>query len=136
MNGGCVTRALRAAKYGDIKTIKRLKVTRALHCRDEEGATCVHYAARSGHLEILKFLVVDCKLPADVRSNIGATPAHDASASGALSTLQWLIKHAGVSPNELDDGGATVLHVAARYGRLNILKWLVLRVFKFSIILA
>lgn len=81
---------------------------------DDFGATCVHYAARSGNTKVLRFLVKSCRMKANVRSKVGSTPAHDAAALGKLSALIWLLKNGECCVFDEDNEGATVLHVSAR----------------------
>lgn len=81
---------------------------------DDFGATCVHYAARGGHVKVLDFLVNKCTMRANVRSFVGATPAHDAAAMGKLPALVWLLRNTDCTLWDRDKDGATVLHIAAR----------------------
>lgn len=89
---------------------------------DYIGASCFHYAARGGHLEILKFITEKVALlpnfscqDSDVpKSFVGATPLHDAASLGHLEVLQYLSK---IWPNSLwmtDEEGSSVMEVAAR----------------------
>lgn len=122
---------LLACWLGDLDYLRDLCRQRALNlfvC-DYVGASCFHYAARGGHVEILRFLVEEarcqglyskdgqgeppcCKVP---RSLVGATPLHDAASLGHLQVLQFLAKVWPKSLQMADDEGSTVMDVAARY---------------------
>ena len=82
--------------------------------QDRFGATCVHYAARSGNVQTLQFLIQTCKMRSNIRNFMGSTPCHDAAALGKLSALIWLIKNSECSLNDKGNEGVTVLHVSSR----------------------
>eukprot|EP00731_Ephydatia_muelleri_P029522 Em0021g45a len=95
-----------------------------LNERDEYGATPIHYAARSGKLECLMWLVTKSGISPNAVSENGATAAHDAAAAGRLECLQYLLTNTHCSAKDVTKEGATVLHMACRFGRLNAVKWL------------
>ncbi|XP_042236625.1 uncharacterized protein LOC121875934 [Homarus americanus] len=107
---------LLACRLGDLEYLQDLaKQSRLNPCaRDLQGATCVHYAARGGHLHILRFLLEDQGQRQVMKCDVGATPLHDAAALGHLDTLKYLRKHSKHTLDLTDKDGATVLHVAAR----------------------
>lgn len=89
--------ALVAAKGGDVSTLERLLKAGSLGpgITDTLGAGLVHHAARAGHLDCIRFLVQQAKLPGNQRAHNGATPAHDAAATGHLAELCWLVLNGG-----------------------------------------
>lgn len=88
-----------AARQGDIETLKVQLAGHALNkqVKDSLGATPVHYAARTGNLTCLRFLVDEAGLAGNHLANNGASPAHDAAATGNLACLQWLLTQGGCS---------------------------------------
>ncbi len=107
-----VTSALRAASKGDVSTLSNLRKHVSLKgCCDKFGATLVHYAARTGKVECVEWLVKVVGLSGTKPASNGAAPAHDAAATGNLDCLQWLIDHGGNSEVERDSCGATPLHL-------------------------
>ena len=129
------TRVLKAARSGDVESLQLLGVmpTGAApgaglspsQCMDDTGAGPIHYAARAGKLDALRYLVKECGLVAHGTTKVGATPAHDAAATGQLDCLRWLLETTACDMEDRDEAGATVVHLAARYGHLRCLKWLV-----------
>ena len=83
-------RALDAAKNNDVETFRSLKLelsglSASDVCDEVDGASCVHIAARGGHVDFLQRLatVNNTLNTGPPRSKIGATPLHDAAATGA-----------------------------------------------------
>ncbi|XP_005411255.1 PREDICTED: espin-like protein [Chinchilla lanigera] len=118
--------ALAAAKGGDVATLERLLEAGTLGpgITDNLGAGLVHHAARAGHLDCVRFLVQQAKLPGNQRAQNGATPAHDAAATGHLATLCWLILNGGCGLQDRDTSGVSPLHLAARFGHPALVEWL------------
>lgn len=106
------TKALSAASKGDLETLRSLKARLNLsECCDKFGASPVHYAARAGKVDCLRWLIQTAGVSGNKSANNGATPAHDAAATGQLDCLQWLIQNGGCSANGRDACGATPLHL-------------------------
>ncbi|KAL8581845.1 hypothetical protein ACOMHN_010219 [Nucella lapillus] len=113
---------LLAARNGDLSELKSEKVTESV--QDDHGASCLHYAARGGSVEVLKYLVSSRSFRPTRRSKVGATALHDAAATGNLEALRWLLEQDGVKVDDQDGTGATVAQLAARYGHTQMLEWL------------
>ncbi len=107
------TKALSAASKGDLNTLKSIKDQNVnlSECSDKFGATPVHYAARAGKVDCLRWLIQTAGVSGNKPANNGATPAHDAAATGQLDCLQWLIQNGGCSASDTDSCGATPLHL-------------------------
>ncbi|XP_074048812.1 espin-like protein [Macrotis lagotis] len=120
-------RALLAAKYGDLTTLKQLFEDGVLDpaVTDSLGAGLVHHASRAGQLDCLKFLVEQVKLPGNQRANNRATPVHDAAAMGHLAELHWLVREGGYRAQDQDVSGVSPLHLAARFGHPMLVEWLI-----------
>ncbi|XP_051694216.2 espin-like protein [Oryctolagus cuniculus] len=119
-------RALEAAQDGDMATLELLLEAGALGpgITDALGAGLVHHAARTGHLDCVKFLVQRAKLPGDQRAHNGATPVHDAAATGSLAELCWLVRDGGCGLQDQDASGVSPLHLAARFAHPTLVEWL------------
>ncbi|CAN7987456.1 unnamed protein product, partial [Ixodes pacificus] len=108
--------ALMAAYQGDLLALCWLQQHHAdcLRVCDSVGGSCVHYAARGGHVKALRFLVQAVGLRPHARDVAGASPAHEAAAAGKTRALRWLLVHTACKVRDVDREGATVLHIAAR----------------------
>lgn len=112
MSGALINKALSAAGKGDLATLKALKDQIDLnHTADKFGATPVHYAARAGKVDCIRWLVQSAGLSGNKSANNGATPAHDAAATGQIDCLQWLVQYGGCGATARDSCGATPLHL-------------------------
>ena len=88
-----------------------------------EGRTPILCAAKSGHLDIVKFLATFTNNP-NFPSNEGVTPIHTAAFSGHLETVEFLVGLTD-TPLAVNNNGTTPIISAARKGHLEIVKFLV-----------
>lgn len=117
--GRCDTAVLlRACRRGDVHLVQTLQrrygTDPLLRLRDCRGATCLHHAARGGHIAVLRQLTIGARDTAP-RTVVGATPLHDTAVLGQLGALKWLLQHTTCSLRDTDLEGCTVMHLAARY---------------------
>ena len=117
--------AIHAAKRGHTRClIMAYNQLGGSNQKDEYGASPIHFAARFGKLECLKWLVKNSKVTPNAKSMNGDTAAHDAAAMGNLDCLEYLLKNTKCSVDDTTVDGATVLHFACTFGRLGVVKWL------------
>ncbi|XP_044293504.1 ankyrin repeat domain-containing protein 39 [Varanus komodoensis] len=104
-----------AALNGDLEGVRRqvLKHGKASE-PDSFGYTALHYASRSGHYGVCRFLL-ESGATCSARTNGGATPLHRAAYCGHTEVAQLLLAH-GADPAATDDEGKTCLHKAAENG--------------------
>ncbi|XP_070820796.1 ankyrin repeat domain-containing protein 39 [Chaetodon trifascialis] len=113
-----------AAMDGDLQRVSSLvqKGTDP-NLRDSAGYTALHYASRSGHQAVCRFLLENgaCASP---RTPGGATPLHRSAYCGHLDVVRLLLQHRA-DPMLCDDDGASPLHKAAEQGHQEVCELLV-----------
>jgi ankyrin repeat protein len=90
----------------------------------ENGHTLVHWACKTGHLEILKFLFdKGMSITEKTDNNWRLSPLHIASGKGRLNILKFLFEQKDQQCNDIngqDQTGKTPLHYAAIEGRADV----------------
>ncbi len=118
-----------AAKNGDLDEIKRLlkENPALLNEQDNEGRTPLHTAAECGHLNIVRYLVDEEKVPVNEKNGYGygVTPLHCAVENGHLAIVSYFVGEKGVSCDESSAEGFTPLRTAIQRGHLTIVRYLV-----------
>ncbi|KAL6179422.1 hypothetical protein ACLB2K_050937 [Fragaria x ananassa] len=106
-----------------LKNLDLHSAVRAIDPRDKFGDTAVHVAARQGHVNIVKELMLlmtheDLKM-GNAR---GDTALHVAAANGQLQTVKELVLLMGEKRN---NEGDTALHLAVQWEEVDVVKELV-----------
>ena len=119
---------LRLCTKGDLARLRELlgnlSAEQIETIRDNHKASCLHYAARAGSINVLEYLVLEKNLSAHLVSEIGATCLHDAGVKGDLSVIEWIVKNTTLNLLSKDSDGATIAHLASKFNHLSILEWL------------
>ena len=71
--------------------------------QDVNGDTVLHYAAESGKLEILKYLIDEYECIATTEGWHGSTILHSAAAANQLPVMKYLIEKCQLDPSSLED---------------------------------
>jgi ankyrin repeat protein len=85
--------------------------------RRRDGKTCLHYAARNGHVDCIRFLLSDLNArqrhTVDERSGEGTTPLHLACYGGHPKAVKYLVETHGANVHATNDWGCSCAHWAA-----------------------
>lgn len=95
-----------------------------VHCRNSEGETPLHRAARCGYLPLVRFLVEDAKADPASHDEDRQTPLHAAADAGQLPVIKYLLTRPGVDVNAKDATGATPLCCAVGSYHPGTVMWL------------
>lgn len=82
---------------------------------DGLGLTPLHWAARYGHLSVVKVLLDDRKTDVDAGDQKGYTPLHSAAVNNILDLVELLLDH-GADPLILGDDNWDAIGIARRHG--------------------
>ncbi|XP_011402533.1 PREDICTED: espin-like [Amphimedon queenslandica] len=94
------------------------------HKRDGLGCTCLHWAADSNQVDVLRYLIDECHCNPKVPGEYGDTVLHSVAANaGSLDFMKYLISHHQCDPMATTNWGMTVLHRAAEH--IDIVKYLI-----------
>ncbi|MED6219808.1 hypothetical protein PIB30_039103 [Stylosanthes scabra] len=94
-----------------------------IHLRDPHGALALHFAARTGYLEGVDYLLDKCKTCVIERNSKGYLPIHVAASQGHLEVIK---KFLGCCPHldeMLDRDLNNILHIAAQSGKLDVVRY-------------
>ena len=78
--------------------------------RRRDGKTCLHYAARNGHLECLRYLVEERKHDPAAVSGDGTTPLHMACFGGHVAVVKYLMEQHQADPRATNEWGCSSAH--------------------------
>ncbi|CAN0011864.1 unnamed protein product [Laminaria digitata] len=106
-------------------SVRSERLAGALKRRDGQGHTLMHWAAKSGDVEMLQ-LLADSGCPTTDFSTdaVGMAPLHWAATEGRLRASAWLLGPGGADPEGRDKQGCTALVIAAQYGFVELVIFL------------
>lgn len=113
-----------AAENGDLKLLTFLIGNNAQHRENKNGWFPLHSAVAKGKLEIVKYLIEECKIDINLQqiNQWQDTPLHTAANFGQYEVLKYLLeKNAQVIPNAQ---GKLPLHLAAEKRQVECVKLL------------
>lgn len=127
-----------AASLGDLRTVRRLCESEACDVNKAAngcGDTPLHKACRRGHLEMVRYFVLERRANVRVRDEDGDLPIHSACIMGHVDVVRFLVQHknndgssSGDAPNAIiqatNNEGWTPLHKACYWGRLSVVQYL------------
>jgi ankyrin repeat protein len=95
---------------------------------DQRGASPLHWAAGSGHLDVTRYLIEECECDPNKgqkgkRSFSGRTSLHWAARNGHLEIVQYLVRTCSVDLEAATIDGTTAFCWAAWQGHLKIMEY-------------
>ena len=94
-------------------------------CKSNNGSTPLHSACYNGHLDVIRYLVTECKCDPMCKSNNGSTPLHSACYNGHLDVIRYLVTECKCDPMCKSNNGSTPLHSACYNGHLDVIRYLI-----------
>ena len=89
--------------------------------------TALNFAARNGHLDVVKYLLSRGDVDANARNAGGQTPLYLAASNGHLDVVKHLLSRGDVDANARSVSNFSPLHEAASNGHLDVVKHLLSR---------
>ncbi|XP_073155880.1 protein ACCELERATED CELL DEATH 6-like [Henckelia pumila] len=112
-------------KKRDVLEVILNSTPRFIELQDSQGRTPLHYAASSGYIEVVHYLVTKHAFGVIQRDKSGSSPVHLAAIEGHVDTISLLLKSCPVDPSELlDKSGRNMLHLAAKNGKFNVVSYI------------
>ena len=95
----------------------------------KDGRTALHWAARNGHLDVCKYLILSCHVDANLMTFDGDSSLMLAAWQGHLKLCKWLINEAKATPHQINRWGCNAVFKAARMdgtnSSLDVLKYFI-----------
>lgn len=114
------------AQHGEIAELRWMAARGVKFDREILGDAC-----RSKNLELIKFMVEDCRISPDNPKTDSGSPIQSAVAANHIPTLRYIIDH-GADPtvvgsyySEYHHERDTLLHIAAVYGAYDAMRYLI-----------
>ena len=94
----------------------------AVNIASNDGWTILHYAARNGSYELLKYFT-DIQVDIDLKTNLGWNCLHIAAFYGHLNLCKKLIENHNFDVHVTDEDGWTALHYSAINGSYELVTY-------------
>ena len=91
---------------------------------DERGLTALHWAAKLGHVRIVRLLLADDRVDVNYRSQTGGTALHIAAENGHAEVVQLLLGSDKIDVNSKDEYGRTPMNYAMLQTHFGIIELL------------
>ena len=91
---------------------------------DNDGRTPLHFACSNGHLNTVKYLIIEGHCNPSCRNKYGETSLHYACINGHLNIVQYLIEEEHCDPSCEFNNGETLLHYGCLRNHTHIVQYL------------
>jgi len=91
--------------------------------KDERGRNVLHYAASTGYLHGVEYLLQNCDPSNMERDKDGLFPHHLASACGHTQVVKKLLENCPNPSEILDNKGRNIVHIAAIMGQFDVVRY-------------
>ena len=125
----CMTESLSVCKFVQ----SRREIAYLLHAVNSEGWNSIQYAAKSGNIDVFKFLVVNNVDIKNVSRKTGKNCLQTACEKGNMEVCKYIIEKAPELMKENDRYGLHVGHFVAKSGDTDILRLLIEEIKKYDI---
>ena len=95
-----------------------------IHQKTKAGESCLHIAARNGHLNLCQTLIANHGFDKNIANNNGWTALHSSARSGSYELVIFFVEK-GADIHQKTKVGENCLHIAARNGHLNLCQTLI-----------
>ena len=113
-------------KHGDLDSVRDL-IERGSdpYARDSKLATPLHYACQHGHINIVRYYIMELQCDPNVKDVLQATPLHHACEHGHTDIVRYFISEIKCNSNTKDIFEGTLIHYACRGGHIDIIHYLI-----------
>ena len=94
---------------------------------DAHGCTALHWAAGSGHVDCVEYLITQSLDPSQKQTTNGRTPLHYAARNGRTEVCRLLIEDYGVEADALADADVTPFQLACWQVQESVMQYLASR---------
>eukprot|EP00455_Lapot_gusevi_P027801 TRINITY_DN2954_c0_g1_i3.p1 TRINITY_DN2954_c0_g1~~TRINITY_DN2954_c0_g1_i3.p1 ORF type:complete len:218 (+),score=2.38 TRINITY_DN2954_c0_g1_i3:63-716(+) len=109
-------KVIELAYEGNVEELtKQIASENVVDIKDQWGNTLLHWAAKGGHIPMIKFLL-DKGINISAQNGAGSTALHWSVYQNSQELISFLIKH-GLSPNIANNDSETALHWAVDWSR-------------------
>ncbi|KAK7334889.1 hypothetical protein VNO80_26655 [Phaseolus coccineus] len=94
-----------------------------IHVKDDKGRNSLHYAASTGYLYGVEYLLRHCHTCNMEKDNDGFFPLHLASAFGHTKVVKKLLENCPDPREIVDNKGRNIVHISTIIGQFNVVKY-------------
>ncbi|KAG6541308.1 hypothetical protein Mapa_017361 [Marchantia paleacea] len=124
--GDRMTALMFASSTGNVNAVMALlhaKIKADLKLTDDRGFSCLHWAAKNNHSQVLSAILKDHigSTLVNNKAKNGQTPLMVAAAEGSVKAVETLLRREIMAdPKATDDEGFNCLHLAAQHGHADV----------------